>query len=166
MGCDLILNVIPCPEKVTADLQQRLLGIVDALTADELAEVAEWTGHDAEDVPQALRDAIEELPYLNGQHRQTACFTPHQGGRYLICGGMSWGDSPSEAFDTLGLIGNCSALYKALYDACEIPPCRLALREFVDDVEGVGIDYVKAEDGLDWPDLAITYQRAKAALGE
>ena len=34
------------------------------------------------------------------------------------------------------------------------------LKEFIDDVDAVGLDYV-AED---WPDIAITYAHAKTAL--
>lgn len=47
------------------------------------------------------------------------------------------------------------------------PKLAAVLREFMSDIEAVGVEELRDENGSwYWPDLAVTYRHAKAALKE
>ncbi len=118
MGADMMLSAVPCPAEINELQVQSLRRVLDGLSADELAlcltHYADTTGQDVEegDYLQEMRDCINYLPALND--RRDTCGFYVQGMRYLVSGGLSWGDQPTEACEEIEKLTTCEPLWFAL----------------------------------------------------
>jgi hypothetical protein len=102
MGADFIFAITP----VTDADREELIRRFDLLSQDELFERAENGGfymfeddETDEEVTQLIwNHLIESIEYLNSDPRDAGGLTI-EGRTYAVTGGMSWGDSPTEAFE-------------------------------------------------------------------
>jgi len=107
MGADLILAVAP----VERDFGEALKRI-DTMTEVELNEVAELRygfpleddadGMTTEDVREEIRLAFRAI--ADDDWRRDVVTLTFGDDSYYVTGGMSWGDSPTEAFGMIELI--------------------------------------------------------------
>ena len=194
----MLLAALPAA-KLTGQRCRVLKRIVDRLPHDELRHDQEDQDQDdqieeADEIDEAC-EVEEARASLHRQLDQLAQFPSDRDVTLLrlsdwpyplwFTGGMSWGDAPTEAFDTFLALGSASPIFEqlrtwVLEDAANDKSRPAAgatgataatahdiLREFVDDVrivygrDGDSLD----EELLDWPDLVATYHKARALLG-
>jgi hypothetical protein len=179
MGADMLLASLPDAE-ITEERKRRLQEIVNGPTGDELI------GQDlqvAPDDPQGIRETLHHHVELFAEatsRRDVARLRlPHMPYGMLFTGGMSWGDDPTELFDTFDVLAGIEPVFAQLEQwaredggtsspALDGEGSALAvLKEFAGDVRaafGTGQGDVIDEDGLNWPDLAATYHKAVDVL--
>jgi hypothetical protein len=114
MGADMLVIVVPIAlDMDNNDLEPALLKAVDALTEipPGTAEYYEqFTGEetpesealgrqdDLDKVKQDFKDTITAFFGCRGNREVTS--VAHKGEELYITGGMSWGDSPTDAYDS------------------------------------------------------------------
>lgn len=102
MGADFVFETLPA-----ADIDNYRL-----MHLRTLAKAAAPAWGDKEAYHEALLDAIEAYPDLVNR-RDTALF--HQPDYdLLITGGTTWGDNPTEAFNTMSALASCESIWEAL----------------------------------------------------
>ena len=178
MGADFLLYSLPWAPLDDAR-QKQLHDTIDQLSDDELREVADAVGiFDEVDLPavrRVIHTAIGEYVALERRRDTTLWRHGVDPITRIYTGGLSWGDGPTDCCQTFDTIATCPpicellehwALGDARSDAAATrTPGRdnvlqAVLTEFCKDVEAVGREQVAKE----WPDLVVTYDRAKAAL--
>jgi hypothetical protein len=104
MGADMLITFARVPENVDIDL---LKGRAESISEDErlyVLETLDFYSDDersGQDPVELLKDAIDEV--FCSPSRELA--DVHiDGKRYLFTGGLSWGDLPTEIFQSLSLI--------------------------------------------------------------
>ena len=106
MGADMLLEVIRVPVVSKDTALARVPDFVASMTDDELASVCNYlTGGDgsAATVAGLLVRAVNVV--YEERRRDVAWWRDGVTGvEYFITGGMSWGDSPSEAFDAFSVL--------------------------------------------------------------
>lgn len=108
MGADLILSAVPACE-LTEDRRKALDAIVEGLADNDFPDfedsIEAWRGR--------LNDALE--CYAEGERRDVSRIQlPGMAFPYLISGGMSWGDEPTDACSHFSDIVECNALWNEL----------------------------------------------------
>ena len=106
MGADLCLAIAKWNRIEGSSNQEstkRLYDRIDALSRDLLVICAEQLGLDPENwtddgVKHAMKSAVEDL--VPDNRRDTSCVCI-EGSWYMITGGMSWGDPPTDAYPWL-----------------------------------------------------------------
>ena len=91
MGADMIIQHVPAfkssPERIAA-----------------LKQIVEIMDEESQDFSMFSKEevlaSIDEYPTLQDS-REITLFVPEKGSIYYVTGGLSWGDSPTEIFDTL-----------------------------------------------------------------
>lgn len=191
MGADLVLASLPAVE-LSKGRSRKLHRLADRWSEDKLREWAESLCLDAEAIAEAresLHGHIDALVHFASRRdvvtlRLADCAFP-----LWFSGGMTWGDSPTEAYDTFVALDAAGPIHDqlrawALRDAarsklasCAASPAAAEqestalklLREFVEDIRTVYGGHDDKPDALDderldWPDLAATYRKALALL--
>ena len=99
MGADFICCYIPAA-KIDEDRKRRLLEIA---AAEEPRDWEDSHYESAEDYGKAIAAAVE---YLAGLPNRETVVIDFPGAEYpaLLTGGMSWGDTPTDAFDHFDVI--------------------------------------------------------------
>lgn len=100
MGADFVFAVAPA----CADLEAGLRA-VDSLPLPKIEEVADWRfGEVDEDTIEDVRELLREgVRILSDEElgRDTGWFIGTDATIYILTGGMTWGDSPTEACDPI-----------------------------------------------------------------
>ena len=114
MGADFTLATFPYFD-MTDDRRERFRELIVNLPASETDEFQEWYGLDEEDysLEQLLQD-IESSCSVVGRETTTITTYNDKGERYElnVTGGMTWGDSPTDAYDAF----NRAAFFESVYD--------------------------------------------------
>jgi len=114
MGADFTLATFPYFE-MTEDRRERFRELIVNLPASETDEFQEWYGLDEEDysLEQLLEDIEASCSTVN---RETTTITTYndKGERYElnVTGGMTWGDSPTDAYDVF----NRASFFENVYN--------------------------------------------------
>lgn len=114
MGADFTLATFPYFD-MTDDRRERFRELIMNLPAKETDEFQEWYGLDDEDysLEQLLQDIESSCSTVN---RETATITTYskKGERYElnVTGGMTWGDSPTDAYDAF----NRASFFENVYN--------------------------------------------------
>lgn len=107
MGADLILATVPACG-LDEDRMAKLNAIIEALPDDDcpdyVDDIEDWRGRlaDALECMNAGRRDVAELDFRSVDYP------------FLISGGMSWGDDPTDACAAFGVIGECQPLAEQL----------------------------------------------------
>jgi len=114
MGADFTLATFPYFD-MTDDRRERFRELIVNLPASETDEFQDWYGLDDEDY--SLEKLIEDIESsCSTVSRETTTITTHnnKGEKYElnVTGGMSWGDSPTDAYDAF----NRAAFFESVYD--------------------------------------------------
>jgi hypothetical protein len=97
MGADFTLATFPYFD-MTDDRRERFLMLIVNLPASETDEFQDWYGLDGD---EDLLDDIETACSVVSRETTTITTYNDKGERYElnVTGGMSWGDSPTDAYD-------------------------------------------------------------------
>lgn len=139
MGADFMVAIAALPhrsdgkhvdltvEQATKIIHSRIAGIDDAVLYDLLDL---YRGLDGDDTIDKDRDSLlwlagDMCKEALGNNRDTT--VREIGGRYyLLTGGMSWGDTPTDSFDNVGLMGDLAVFDEPLTPeeelACDSQP--------------------------------------------
>mgnify|MGYP003673985124 CR=1 FL=1 len=100
MGADMLITFARVPEVVDVGL---LKSRAESISEDDRTWILESFGFDQgeEDPVDLLKSAIDEV--FVSPSRELADIHL-DGKRYLFTGGLSWGDTPTEIFQSLSLI--------------------------------------------------------------
>ena len=115
MGADFTLATFPYFD-MTDDRRERFTELLNNLSPEQTDEFQEWYGFDEEDSfhPADLLEDIETA--CSTCSRETSILTTYndKGEKHElnVTGGMSWGDSPTEAYDAF----NRAAFFESVYD--------------------------------------------------
>ena len=121
MGADFTLATFPYFD-MTEDRRERFRELIMNLPASETDEFLKWYGLDEEDcfhndlcsIPNDLLEDIESS--CSTVSRETTTITTYndKGERYElnVTGGMTWGDSPTDAYDAF----NRAAFFENVYN--------------------------------------------------
>ena len=115
MGADFTLATFPYFE-MTDDRRERFRELIVNLPASETDEFQEWYGLDG-DEDCSLEDLLDNIETACSVcSRETSTITTYndKGERYElnVTGGMSWGDSPTDAYDAF----NRAAFFESVYN--------------------------------------------------
>lgn len=101
MGADLLLTWCKVPED--PDTTKARIG---QLSSEALEDTAEALWGDATDVDEDFvrLQLTHAVDMLSQDLRTLDRFTCEHGTTYVVTGGMSWGDSPTEAFDQINAL--------------------------------------------------------------
>jgi len=115
MGADFTLATFPYFE-MTEDRRERFRELIVNLPASETDEFQDWYGLDDEEsynIEKLLEDIESSCSTVN---RETTTITTYndKGERYElnVTGGMTWGDSPTDAYDAF----NRAAFFESVYN--------------------------------------------------
>ena len=112
MGADFTLATFPYFD-MTDDRRERFRELIVNLPASETDEFQEWYGLDDEESYDILEDIESSCSTVS---RETTTITAYndKGERYElnVTGGMSWGDSPTDAYDAF----NRAAFFESVYN--------------------------------------------------
>lgn len=115
MGADFTLATFPYFE-MTDDRRERFTELLNNLSPKQTDEFQEWYGLDDEDSfhPADLLEDIENSCTTVSRETTTITTYNEKGEKYElnVTGGMSWGDSPTEAYDSF----NRAAFFDSVYD--------------------------------------------------
>ena len=115
MGADLHIATFPYFD-MTDDRRERFTELLNNLSPEKTAEFQEWFGLDDEDSfhPADLLEDIETACSTCSRETSTLTTYNDKGEKYElnVTGGMSWGDSPTEAYDAF----NRAAFFESVYD--------------------------------------------------
>lgn len=119
MGADMLLSVVPCPAEITDEHLESLRNVLKGLGADDLepclTDYIDSTGDDEIDIRGyvlVLHECIDGLRDLNDSRETCGLYV--KGVRYLVSGGLSWGDLPTEACSEIDKLASCEQLTTAL----------------------------------------------------
>ena len=115
MGADFTLATFPYFE-MTDDRRERFRELIVNLPASETDEFQEWYGLDG-DEDCSLEDLLDDIESsCSTVNRETTTITTYneKGEKYElnVTGGMTWGDSPTDAFDAF----NRAAFFESVYN--------------------------------------------------
>ena len=115
MGADFTLATFPYFE-MTDDRRERFRELIVNLPANETDEFQEWYGLDG-DEDCSLEDLLDNIETACSVcSRETSTITTYndKGEKHElnVTGGMSWGDSPTDAYDVF----NRAAFFESVYD--------------------------------------------------
>ena len=112
MGADFTLATFPYFD-MTDDRRERFRESIINLPASEPDEFQEWYGLDDEESYDILEDIESSCSTVS---RETTTITTYndKGERYElnVTGGMTWGDSPTDAYDAF----NRAAFFESVYN--------------------------------------------------
>jgi hypothetical protein len=110
MGADFTLATFPYFD-MTDDRRERFLMLIVNLPASETDEFQDWYGLDGD---EDLLDDIETACSVVSRETTTITTYNDKGERYElnVTGGMSWGDSPTDAYDVF----NRAAFFDSIYN--------------------------------------------------
>jgi len=111
MSMDFIFAVVKVPNDDSQTDRVLIESRLESISEQRLIEVAEWTlgWYDDFTADEVIAAAGEALEYANSDANDFGWFRD-SGNRYLVTGGMSGGDDPTEAFrhfrllDELGIM--------------------------------------------------------------
>lgn len=114
MGADFALATFPYFD-MTDDRRERFRELIVNLPASETDEFQEWYGLDDEDY--SLEELLQDIESsCSTVSRETTTITAYndKGERYElnVTGGMSWGDSPTDAYDAF----NRASFFESVYN--------------------------------------------------
>ena len=115
MGADFTLATFPYFD-MTDDRRERFRELIVNLPASETDEFQEWYGLDG-DEDCSLEDLLDDIESsCSTVNRETCTITTYneKGEKYElnVTGGMTWGDSPTDAFDAF----NRAAFFESVYN--------------------------------------------------
>ena len=115
MGADFTLATFPYFD-MTDDRRERFSELIVNLPASETDEFQDWYGLDG-DEDCSLEDLLDDIESsCSTVNRETCTITTYndKGEKYElnVTGGMTWGDSPTDAFDAF----NHAAFFESVYN--------------------------------------------------
>ena len=115
MGADFTLATFPYFD-MTDDRRERFTELLNNLSPEQTDEFQEWYGLDDEDSfhPADLLEDIESSCSVVGRETTTITSYNDKGEKYElnVTGGMSWGDGPTEVYDSF----NRAAFFDEIYN--------------------------------------------------
>lgn len=104
MGADFTYEILPLCRK-TDERVAELKALIDGLTLDTYQGVALWESccddDELDEYKEELRIAVNDYWELDGR-RDVGCLQMgSQDITYILTGGMSWGDGPTDAYDIM-----------------------------------------------------------------
>lgn len=105
MGADFLLYSVPYPRLN----EERILKLRKLVAETPIETLYDHDGLDYDTEEEARADldlAVTELIELDGL-RDVSTWRPEGSYRYLITGGLSWGDHPTESAATIDKISQC-----------------------------------------------------------
>lgn len=129
MGADMLVAVTAIPMDVEPDWHAAHLHIWRADAVAELDAHDIFYDESLEDVQHQLtRDLLELKRYFNGGYHRQFAELYVAGHCLILTGGLSWGDSPTDAYELLDRLTSAGALHAAGFDPPEFwtdrPPPR------------------------------------------
>jgi hypothetical protein len=117
MGADLLLVAVPCCDLDRGDRSTVAKALINNLTDAECESLTDNACQWDEETPQEIRRRLLHVldQYDEGWGRDVSDFK-QEGADHtvLITGGMSWGDSPTDAYDEMRILLYFDALYDLL----------------------------------------------------
>lgn len=115
MGADFTLATFPYFD-MTDDRRERFRELIVNLPASETDEFQDWYGLDG-DEDCSLEDLLDDIESsCSTVDRETTTITTYneKGEKYElnVTGGMTWGDSPTDAYDAF----NRAAFFESVYN--------------------------------------------------
>jgi hypothetical protein len=112
MGADFLYAIAPAAI-LTARRQKELKNIIAKCELKDFEDHS-FDDRDLAKCREQMLDDVDELVDFNGR-RDAGTLGLHEM-PYLchISGGMSWGDSPTDAFSILARVGACAPVWRAL----------------------------------------------------
>lgn len=114
MGADFIFQILPLA-KLDDKRREQFKKQIDALTLDQLIEMRDsvFPGDDsAEDIKESLANVLDEYSDLMDR-RDCGCLTLH-GCQFILTGGMSWGDDPTNSHRTMEILSQIPGAWELL----------------------------------------------------
>ena len=119
MGADFTLATFPY-FNMTHDRRERFRELIVNLPASETDEFQDWYGLYDEDAynSEELLDDIETACSVCNRETSTITTYNDKGERYElnVTGGMSWGDSPTDAYDAFNRASFFDSIYNLAID--------------------------------------------------
>ena len=119
MGADFTLATFPYFD-MTDDRRERFTELLNNLSPEQTDEFQEWYGLDDEDSfhPADLLEDIETACSVCNRETSTLTTYNDKGEKYElnVTGGMSWGESPTDAYDTFNRAGFFEDVYNLAID--------------------------------------------------
>ena len=120
MGADFTLATFPYFD-MTDDRRERFTELLNNLSSEQIDEFQEWYGFDDDDFTLWAADLLEDIETACSTcSRETSTITTYndKGEKYElnVTGGMSWGDSPTEAYDAFNRAGFFESVYDLAID--------------------------------------------------
>ena len=117
MGADFIYAVLPKCE-LTEERKGVLLNLVDAMKMEDFEDDLEdgGNGEGLEKKKDILEAAVDSYAFHSSGNGREVGELLLKGGMYILTGGMSWGDAPTDAWDdfySLGFIPNIWGLLES-----------------------------------------------------
>jgi hypothetical protein len=117
MGADFVFHIIPYPN-LTPERKQEIDALISSLTYDDFMYLSDKEPETLEEERDYLRYTMEKDFETWGRRRDCG-FTciPVTGlsVRYVVSGGMSWDNSPTDIFDPMQHVADVPKLYDLLY---------------------------------------------------
>ena len=130
MGADFTLATFPYFD-MTDDRRERFRELIMNLPASETDEFQEWYGYDRLDDEESynLEELLQDIESsCSTVNRETCTITTYndKGQRYElnVTGGMTWGDSPTDAYDAF----NRAAFFDDVYNLAVEYSCEYILK--------------------------------------
>jgi hypothetical protein len=125
MGADFTFATFPYFD-MTEDRRERFRELIMNLPTSETNEFLEWYGLDEDDcfhndlcsIPNNLLEDIETACSVRNRETSTLTTYNDKGEKYElnVTGGMSWGESPTDAYDTFNRAGFFEDVYNLAID--------------------------------------------------
>ena len=125
MGADFTFATFPYFD-MTDDRRERFRELIMNLPTSETNEFLEWYGLDEDDcfhndlcsIPNNLLEDIETACSVRNRETSTLTTYNDKGEKYElnVTGGMSWGESPTDAYDTFNRAGFFEDVYNLAID--------------------------------------------------
>ena len=116
MGCDLILYILPACE-MNDEREKELYAIIDGTPQEDRPEYFAYDSQ--EEGVTHLKDILASYNEYYGRRDVVCCMRLGGKCEWLFAGGMSWGESPSEAADDFSMIEDWPGIYAKLEEyAC------------------------------------------------
>ena len=111
MGADMILSILPkC--NYSDGRKATLFDIVNDTTDDEFKDMNALHAETVDDCKKELKARIEEYFDLPG--RRDVCELYLEGTYWLVSGGLSWGDLPTDAMETMTPLEEFGSIWEQL----------------------------------------------------
>lgn len=106
MGADFIGAFVPMEIKSATEAKAKLKKYSEDYLLSHLMDHHAWDFEEYEEALEWVEEKVDEVyDYYNNSNRETTVFT-YDGTDFLVTGGMSWGDDPTDAYEALCVVAS------------------------------------------------------------